>query len=65
MKTVKQWLETLQEPYRSKALKNMTADEDKRDSLSSAIRAAFVWSATEEGFDYWDEVHLNILKGRE
>lgn len=63
MKTVEQWLNTLEEPYRTKALLNAEKDEfwekyktSAVNSIGFAIVEAFVWDATEEGFDYWISV---------
>jgi hypothetical protein len=53
MKTIKEWLETLPEPYRSQALKNGIDMGKERSSLFKAINSAFVWSNSKEGFDYW------------
>lgn len=55
MKTIKEWLEELPEPYRSQALKNvhkhlLTA---KDESLSEALNGAFTWKNTPQGHDYW------------
>lgn len=58
MKTVKQWLEELQEPYRTKALNNlvsMWADYEV-ESMYDAIQEAFFWSRTDEGFNYWNDL---------
>lgn len=55
MKTVKEWLETLDEPYRSQALENL--DEEYGDmiepNLAEALWGAFVWDDTPQGNDYW------------
>lgn len=64
MKTIKEWLETLPEPYRAQALKNIAEHpfDDKTDlttpveSLAEAIDS-FEWFATEEGHDYWEELY--------
>lgn len=60
MKTIREWLEELPEPYRSEALKN--ADKDKLDAmedlLSHAIAEAFDWEDSPQGFDYWNNQYL-------
>lgn len=59
MKTAKEWLETLPEPYRSQALENLNVvrcypqpDYECIDK-SSAIENGFSWRLTIEGYDYW------------
>lgn len=58
MKTIKEWLEELPEPHRSRALNNA----DKRDfnveynSMRKTILGSFVWSKSPEGLDYWREI---------
>ena len=54
MKTIKQWISELPEPYRSQALKNTTKKiqivpvKDIKDALVSA----FIWSYSKQGHDY-------------
>lgn len=54
-KTIKEWLETLPEPYRTEALEN--ADKEDLDSLefdlAQAIKAAFLWEYSTQGQAYW------------
>ena len=70
MKTIKQWLEELPEPYRSQSLANM-ADikcqahgvidpEQKRSSLRGVLMSAFAWSQTPEMFEYWDNLYESL-----
>jgi len=57
-KTIKEWLETLPEPYRTEAL-DETKPRDSRqvsESLVKAICDAFSWSQSEQGSGYWNEV---------
>jgi hypothetical protein len=59
-KTIKEWLETLPEPYRSKALKNLPEYHLDSDvtyaNLHDALNAAYTWDATEERHDYCSNV---------
>jgi hypothetical protein len=62
MKTIRQHLETLPEPIRSKAMRNLISGEDVRPSIRTALFAAFPWGGTPEGFDFWDEVAHNKME---
>jgi len=62
MKTIREWLEMLPEPYKSAAIKNAEEDDEDRldcyvDTLSEAITQGFIWEMTLEGQDYWSELH--------
>ena len=59
MKTVKEWLETLPDGYRDRALSQASPDrlKEETDTLSSAIlRFIPDWTDTKEGWDFWDSV---------
>jgi hypothetical protein len=58
MKTVEQWLNELPKGLRKKAFENLLRDckDDKETSMASALRKAFGWAHTKEGFEFW----LNI-----
>lgn len=62
MKTIKEWLETLEEPYRSQAIKNTEESllPIERESLDDAIIKAFTWSDTEEGFNHWNALYNSV-----
>lgn len=66
MKTIKEWLETLPEPYREQALNNSKEMNitlnSKVERLTSAISFSFIWSNSPEGFDYWWDL-IKELKG--
>ena len=67
MKTIKEWLEELPEPYKTQALTNMKnfalyAGEYEVTSLDKAIEWAFYWGQTPEGLSYWDDLHQASLK---
>jgi hypothetical protein len=57
-KTVKQWLETLPDGYRERALAN--CERGNADycaaSLSSAIRSSFDWQESQEKHDFWKSI---------
>lgn len=61
MRPVVEFLEELEEPYRSQALKNFedqrTLDEDEYLDVNAyeALHGAFHWGATPEGHDYWND----------
>lgn len=71
MKTFINQLERLAEPHRSKAIANLKAHEIKEgflaersaeiyDYLSEILMAAFYWSHTPEGFQYWDNIYKRL-----
>lgn len=64
-KTIKQWLNELEEPYRTQALENAEdygGINNTATSLDDALLAGFLWDKTEQGWDYWEEVRQNILR---
>lgn len=57
--TLRHWLDQLEEPYRSQALKNVEARGGYWNnrifvSSSEAIKGLFIWRDSPEGFDYWN-----------
>lgn len=60
MKTIKEWLSELHEPYRSQALKNMEMygvnGHETATTFRTALMAAFVWQDSPEGGDFWLEI---------
>lgn len=63
MKTIKEWLETLPEPYRTQALENAknclvgcgrTLDVNQ-GTLSDAVAGAFIWLLSPQGEQYWED----------
>lgn len=63
-KTIKEWLEELDEPYRTQALNNMDIEDSEVDaySLCEAVGIAFYWYDSPEGHDYWDELSEQLIK---
>lgn len=63
MKTIREWLNELPEPYRTQALNNTTKynlDKEKK-SLSDALLGAFFWFDSPEHFSYWGNLHDKII----
>jgi hypothetical protein len=61
--TVRGWLETLPEPYRSQAIENCTWPDDECDSQRHAIVIAFVWDGSPQGDEHWLDVSLQSVAG--
>lgn len=73
-KTIKDWLSEMEEPNRSKALKNRKAELIKDNTteeetlknfgearnLTHAIMSGFTWEDTPEGHDYWDSIYDSL-----
>lgn len=67
MKTIREWLEELPEPYRTQALENCNSMRLSISGLSDivetsriAIMSAFHWDSSPEGFHYWDELYETL-----
>ena len=58
MKTIKEWLEGLDEPERSQALTNLNLHyvNIERESADRALLVSFCWSDSSEGVKYWSEI---------
>lgn len=70
MKTIKEWLETLPEPYRTEAIENATNEgsirfRTKHKSLSEALGSAFTWYFTLQGHDYWVDLYDKLEKNNQ
>ena len=67
MKTIKEVLETLEEPYRSQALANLDLTFDPKGweksdkNQSDAVFYAFNWSNTKESPLYWNDFYGELL----
>ena len=61
-KTVKQWLNTLKEPYKTKAIQQTSKDvlELKADNLIESLYQMFVWKYSNEGDEYWRDLVLSL-----
>ena len=56
MNTIAEWLGTLPEPHRSRALANCRSPHYERDSLRHAIMGHAIWVDTPQGYAYWARV---------
>lgn len=60
MKTIKEWFEELEEPYRSQALfnhiKEHGGETDIVKNLEDALYSGFSWNDSPEGHNYWSEL---------
>ena len=63
-KTIKEWFQDLEEPYRSQALNNCDPVflKLKKPSASDALLGGFTWINQPEGHDYWSKLHYTLLK---
>ena len=62
MKTIKEWLKELPEPYRSEAIENTDSSRlvyktSMVKDTATALKTAFAWNETKEGFVYWMELY--------
>jgi len=67
--TIAQWLDRLPEPIREQALYYYGLDsDDKHSNLMSystfylALKSAFGWAETEQGYDYWEAIASTMLQ---
>jgi hypothetical protein len=62
-KTIRELLHELPEDIRDRAIaygeEQADMDDDTWPTPAEALRAAFIWSATEEGYDYWAKAYDN------
>ena len=56
------WFQKLPEPYRGKAIANITSDGVFK-SISVAIIDSFNWGATKQGGGYWGKLYTRARKG--
>ena len=70
-KTAKEWLEIARangENWVDQALSNIDAQPNYEDrqqnypSVKSMISLEFDWDASNEGFDYWEDIHGRLKK---
>ena len=61
-KTIKEWLNTLKEPYKSKALRQTNEDMLNLycDSLLNSLYQMFDWQSSEEGLEYWSDLTSSL-----
>ena len=61
-KTIKDWLNTLKEPYKSKAIQqtNKNILELQCNSITDALLKMFEWESSEEGDLFWDNLYVTL-----
>ena len=61
-KTIKEWLNTLKEPYKSKALRQTNEDILNLycNSLLNSLYQMFDWQSSEEGLEYWSDLTSSL-----
>ena len=61
-KTIKEWLNTLKEPYKSKAIQqtNKNILELQCNSITDALLKMFEWESSEEGDLFWDNLYVTL-----
>jgi len=62
MKTIKDYLNELQEPYRTQALNNLDKgyEDRKVKNILIALTLAFVWDESPEKHKYWNDLYKNL-----
>lgn len=58
-KTVIQWLKGLPEPYNYEAVELCTSGQEV-NSIQDALKDAFMWAETPQGFDYWNDLYKTL-----
>jgi len=64
MKTIKQHLEELPEPWRSEAMENARLAKSTRykmPSLAEALISGFTWLPSKQGHNYWSSLHKILV----
>lgn len=65
-KTIREWLETLEEPYRTQAIRNISPGlagyPKKFKRLSTVLKGAFLWAKSSEKDKYWRKLCYKIEK---
>lgn len=63
-KTIREWLNELEEPYRTQAINNSTDGilDTSEDSLQESLACAFFWCDSPEGSDYWNDLHDTLCE---
>lgn len=65
MKTINDWFETLPEPYKSEALKEMREEmsDFEVENLEDALEHGIYWLMSKKGFGYWNRVWSGVYRG--
>ena len=66
-KTVKQWLNTLKDPYKTKAIRqtNKHILDSKSKDLISSLYCMFNWDNSFEGYEYWSDLASSLVNAEE
>jgi len=70
MKTIRQLLEELPEPYRTLAIANAEKHTPFSvldhiapvQTVAGAVESAFIWNVSREGSEYWTVLYASLLK---
>ena len=76
MKTISEYLDELPEPFKSKAIKNYTdfqstlkthgiKEPHTATSKHGALSCAFSWIKSPEGFDYWNDLYIELRSSKQ
>ena len=65
--TIVEWLNLLDEPYKTRALLKLREDRRTRmvGNMSEAINQAFTWHESAQGREYWDALYKSYLRKEE
>lgn len=63
MKTIREWLEELPEPYRTQAIENVVERNpfELAENIEQALWMAFSWMNSPQGGDYWCSLHDKLM----
>lgn len=67
-KTIEEWLNELEEPYRTQAIENtkrLAGTErlyEPADNITDALMSAFIWETSPEGYEYWSDLFGKYLE---
>lgn len=61
-KTIEQWLNELESPYREQALENTAKSklQDKHSRKLHALIDAFSWVESPQGYKYWSDLFISL-----
>lgn len=64
-RTIREWLKTIEDKDKRARALNNTWDvsftkTEKAEDLKEAIRKAFAWGGTSEGFNYWSDFYNSL-----
>lgn len=66
-KTIKQWLKTLKEPYKTKAIQQTDKHilDSKAKDLITSLYCMFDWDNSFEGYEYWSDLASSLVNAEE